>query len=152
MSLKKREYYSEIRNIMRTYKGYIKKLKDNQILLFGGNPEFRHGKGNALLAVKIAGAIYGKGGIQGNSICIITKDLTKRKHPSVSKEFIIQQIGEFYIFAEKYWDLEFLVIYSGTGTNLNGYSNKEMAEMFSVFEIPENVVFEEEFSKLLIIK
>ena len=134
---------------MKTYKGLIKKLEKNQALLFGGNTEFRHGKGNALLAVKIAGAKYGKGGAQGRSYCIITKNLRKRKHPSVNKEFIIEQIGEFYEFAIKYWDLEFLIAYSGVGANLNGYSNQEMADMFSQFPIPDNIVFEEEFSKLL---
>ena len=37
------------------------------------------------------------------------------------------------------------------GTNLNGYSNKEMAEMFSMSNIPDNIVFEEEFYKLMTI-
>ena len=134
---------------MRTYKGYIKKLKDNQILLFGGNPEFRHGKGNALLAVKIAGAIYGKGGTQGNSICIITKDLRKFKHPSISKEFIIEQIKDVYEYAKTIPEKEVIVPYSGKGIYNCGYSPQEMADMFSIHEIPENICFEVEFSKLL---
>jgi hypothetical protein len=96
------------------------------------------------------GAIYGKAlGPQGKCYAIITKDLTKRKHPSIPKDFILQQIYDFYLFAERYWDLEFLVAYSGVGTNLNGYSNQDMADMFSSFKIPNNIVFEEEFSKLL---
>lgn len=133
----------------KTYKGQIKKLEKNQALLFGCNPEYRHGKGNALLAVKIAGAKYGMGGAQGRSYCIITKDLRKRKHPSISKEFIIQQIGEFYEFAKKFWNVEWLIPYSGKGVYNCGYTPQEMAEMFSAFDIPENLVFEEEFDKLL---
>lgn len=137
---------------MKTYKGLIKNLERNQVLVFGGNTEYRHGKGNALLAVKIAGAKYGKGGAQGKSYCIITKNLKKKKHPSIDKEFIILQIGELYDFAKRYWNLEFIVAYSGLGVNLNGYSNQEMADMFSSFEIPENIIFEENFYKLINIK
>ena len=133
---------------MKTYKGKIISLNENQVFFFGANTQFRHGKGAALTALKF-GAIYGKGGAVGKTYCIITKDLTKRKHPSIPKYSIIEQIGEFYEFAKKYWNLEFLIAYSGIGKNLNGYSNEEMAEMFSSFEIPENILFEEEFSKLI---
>ena len=135
---------------MKTYKGKIKLLKENQALLIGTNTQGRHGKGNALLGIKIGGAIYGRAkGPQGKCYGIITKDLTKRKHPSVPKYFIIEQIGEFYEFAKKYWNIDFLVPYTVDGKNNNSYSNEEMAEMFSAFEIPDNIVFEEEFSKLL---
>ena len=134
---------------MKTYKGLIRKLEKNQALLFGGNPEFRHGKGNALLAVKIAGAKYGKGGAQGRSYCIITKDLKKRKHPSIPKEFIIEQIGKFYEFANRFWNIDWLIPYTIKGNYNCGYTSQEMADMFSQFPIPENIVFEEQFSKLL---
>ena len=33
--------------------------------------------------------------------------------------------------------------------NLNGYTNQELADMFSSFSIPSNVIFEKEFSTLL---
>ena len=135
---------------MRTYKGDITELKYKQVLVITTNTQGRHGRGNALLGMKIGGAIYGRAkGPQGKCYGIITKDLTKRIHPSISKEYIIEQIGEFYEFAKKYWDLEFLVPYKGTGTNLNAYTPSEMADMFSKFEIPENIIFEEEFAKLL---
>ena len=136
---------------MKTYSGKIIKLGNKQVWVFGSNTEGRHGKGAALFGLQKCGAIYGRArGPQGRSYAIITKNLRKRKHPSVSKEFIIEQIGEFYEFAKKYWYLEFIIAYSGTGVNLNGYSNQEMADMFSQFPIPENIVFEEEFSKLLL--
>lgn len=133
----------------KTYRGKIK-LKKNQALLITTNTQGRHGKGNALIGYKFYGAIYGRTrGPQGRCYAIITKDLTKKKHPSISKEFIIEQIGEFYQFAQKYWNIEFIIPYTGSGVNLNAYTPQEMADMFSAFEIPDNIIFEEEFSKLL---
>jgi len=133
---------------MKTYKGLINKLKDNQVFVYGANFEARHGAGSAKKALEF-GAIYGKLGAIGRTYSIITKDLKKKTHPSVDSWFIMQQIEELYEFARKYTHLDFLIAYSGTRTNLNGYSNKEMARFFSSFEIPDNIVFEEEFSKLL---
>lgn len=137
---------------MRIYKGKIKSIKPYQIFVFGSNTEGRHGKGSALFAKQKCGAIYGQSsGLQGNSYAIITKDLRKKIHPSISKEFIIEQIFELYEYAmsddgQKY---DFIVAYSGIQENLNGYSNQEMADMFSYYSIPNNIVFEENFSKLL---
>jgi hypothetical protein len=45
--------------------------------------------------------------------------------------------------------LTFYIAYSGKGTNLNAYTPEEMAAMFSHPLIPGNIVFEEEFAKLL---
>ncbi len=78
--------------------------------------------------------------------------MTKRKHPSISKGYIIFQISELYSYAIENSDLEFIIPYSGTGTNYNYYTPQEMADMFSYYSIPENMTFEIEFSKLLKIK
>lgn len=134
---------------MKTYKGDIKNLNPNQIFVFGSNTQGRHGKGSALIAREKFGAIYGQSkGLQGQSYAIITKDLTKSVHPSISKENIIQQIKELYEYAKKNEDKEFLIAYK-IGKNLNSYTSQEMAEMFSSFSIPENIIFEENFSTLL---
>lgn len=135
---------------MKTYKGKIVKLKDNQIFVFGSNTQGRHGAGAAKFALDNCGAIYGKSkGRQGNSYAIITKDLTKNVHPSISPSYIKEQIRELYEYAKINPNLDFLIIYSGNGINLNGYSNQEMAEFFSsVDNIPSNIIFEEEFIKL----
>ena len=134
---------------MKTYKGNITKLKPNQIFVFGSNTQGRHGKGAALTAREKFGAIYGQAyGLQGQSYAIVTKDLTKYKHPSVKTEHIIDQIKCLYEYAEQHEELEFLIVYSGTRINLNGYSNQELADMFFSIEPPENIVFEEEFLKL----
>jgi hypothetical protein len=134
---------------MKTYKGNITKLKPNQIFVFGSNTQGRHGKGAALTAKEKFGAIYGQAyGLQGQSYAIVTKDLTKYKHPSIKTEHIIDQIKCLYEYAEQNENLEFFIVYSGTRVNLNGYSNQELADMFFSIEPPENIVFEEEFLKL----
>jgi hypothetical protein len=136
---------------MKTYTGQIFNLKENQIFVFGSNTEGRHGKGAALFAKNNFGAIYGKAkGLQGQSYAIVTKDLTKNTHPSISKEYIIEQIETLYEYANRHPDKEFLVAYAGKALNLNTYSSKEMASMFTMENIPENIVFEGDFCKLII--
>lgn len=135
---------------MKTYKGFITSLPDNGIFVFGSNTQGRHGKGSALIAKQKFGAIYGKAkGSQGNSYAIVTKDLTKFKHPSIDKEEILRQIKILYYRAEFTPQLDYYIAYNGNGINLNNYSNEEMANMFSSFEIPKNIIFEEEFAKLI---
>ena len=135
---------------MKVYKGIINKLENNQIFVFGSNTQGRHGKGSALFARQKFGAIYGQPkGLQGQSYAIVTKDLKKRKHPSIKSSDIIDQIKELYLFAKENSELEFVVAYSGTKENLNGYLNQEMADMFSNIEIPKNIIFEYEFYKLI---
>lgn len=135
---------------MKTYTGNIKYLKENQIFVFGSNPQGRHGAGTALLALQKFGAKYGVGkGFQGKSYAIATKDLRKDTHPSVSKEDIIYQIKVLYGVATIMPETEFLIAYRGSGTNLNGYTSKEMAEMFACMPAPENIVFEDEFHELV---
>lgn len=144
-----------------TYKGLIKKLLPNQIFVFGSNTQGRHGKGAALWASRNAGAKYGQAmGLQGNSYAIVTKDLTKPKHPSISPFDILTQINSLYEFAISRPDLEFLIAYplvikEGVIVKyLNGYTPRDMASFFSagvltMKRIPDNIVFEEEFSKLI---
>ena len=136
---------------MKTYTGKIYKLNPNQIFVFGSNTQGRHGAGAAKIAVEKFGAIYGvASGRQNQSYAIITKDLTKYKHPSISKERILEQIKILYEYAKEYCYNEYYVVYSGEGENLNGYTPLEMSEMFNSFEIPDNMVFEDKFYKLML--
>lgn len=136
---------------------YIGKIEPNldfnQYFVFGSNTQGRHSLGAALEAKLYHGAKYGQAkGLQGKSYAIITKDLTKKVHPSVSKEFIIEQIKEFYEFVRHNPTKEYFVAYSGIKPNLNSYSPKEMAEMFRcipINEIPINVIFEQNFYRLM---
>lgn len=143
--------YSKPSAIQRkTYSGMIQNLAPNQVFVFGSNTQGKHGKGAALTAKNKFGAIYGQAeGPQGQSYAIITKDLTKNTHPSRTPEQIKEQIHNLYEYARENPDKEFLVAYSGKGTNLNAYSNQEMADMFSSEPIPNNIVFEQEFNELI---
>ena len=134
----------------KTYSGQITKLESNQIFVFGSNTQGRHGKGAALFAKQKCGAIYGQAKRQqGQSYAICTKDLTKSIHPSVPYYDIKEQIFNLYQFAINNPTLEFLVAYNGTSTNLNGYTNQEMADMFNQQPIPSNIIFEESFNLLI---
>lgn len=134
----------------KTYSGQITSLKDNQVFVFGSNTQGRHGKGAALVARNNFGAVYGQAeGIQGRSFAIITKDLTSRTQPSRTPEQIKEQIHKLYEYTKQNPGKEFLVAYSASGTNLNFYSNDQMAEMFASENIPNNIVFEEGFNKLV---
>jgi len=133
---------------MRTYTGIIKKLDPNQVFVFGANTQFRHGKGAALQSLKF-GAVYGEGGYNGQTYAIVTKDLTKSSHPSISVDQIESEIKCLYEFANTNKELDFMIAYSGSGKNLNSYTPVEMANMFNCSYIPINIVFEYEFSKLI---
>lgn len=121
--------------------------------MFGSNTEGRHGKGAAKIAHQFFGAIWGQSeGLQGNSYAIITKDLSVSKDKQLrsrTPEQIKEQIKKLYEFAKNNPNKEFLIPYNAHSKNLNGYSPEEMANMFSAFKIPENIIFESSFADLI---
>lgn len=137
---------------MKTYKGLILKrsdIPDNGIFVFGSNTEGRHGKGAALIALQEFEANYGQAsGPQERSYAIMTKNLKAKFHPSISKEDIKFHIFLLYEWAKDHPENDYYIAYT-LHPNLNGYSPQEMADMFSAWPIPDNIVFEEEFAKLL---
>jgi alkylated DNA repair dioxygenase AlkB/putative lipoic acid-binding regulatory protein len=138
---------------VKTYTGLINKLESNQVFVFGSNPEGRHGAGTAKIAATKFGAKYGQGeGLQGQSYALPTKDLRVKENNSlrsISIDDIKKNISTLYNTAKENPNAEFLVAYTNDGKNLNGYTSQEMADMFSSFPIPNNVVFNNEFAKLL---
>lgn len=145
---------------MRKYSGPIDKLSDNQVIVIGTNPigingSLKTGKGGAALFALKRGWIsqgermnncLSKSGKAWGLVTVAGPGKKKSKSP----EEIKLNISKLYEFAIKNPDKEFLIAYTGIQNyNLNGYSNKELAEMFSWFEIPNNIIFEEEFSTLL---
>lgn len=138
---------------MKTYKGFIKysnNFPKNAIFVFGANTEGRHSKGAALTARVEFGAEYGNpSGPQGRSYAIITKDLRKRLHPSIARAYIEAQIAELYLYASLVHPEQLFYVAYGIGKYLNGYTPQEMANMFSEYPIPDNMVFHEDFAKLL---
>lgn len=136
-------------------------MGENEIFVFGSNPEGRHGLGAAKLAVGF-GAQYGRGrGLYGNTYGLITKNLkagfTERlvgggvKHypkagiRSVSLEEITQNVLELYNCATSHPELEFYVIYQDVNKSLNGYSPAELFETFVAGAIPDNLYFHVSF-------
>lgn len=121
------------------------------IFVFGSNTEGRHGKGSALYARQHFGAVYGHAsGLQGRSYAIVTKNLQARYHPSISVKVIKSQIIQLYAFASNNPELKFYVAYTGYGSNLNGFTANEMAEMFACKgQPPENLYFEKIFYALV---
>jgi hypothetical protein len=147
---------------MKTYKGYIGQLDSNQVFCFGSNPEGRHGAGTAKIAVDHYGAKWKVGrGLMGQSYGLVTKNLRAFFYEvetgieyelagrrSVSIEHIEHNIKELYEFAIENPEMEFFIAYTPYGKLLNGYTIEEMAKMFCCINIPDNIVFNEDFIKL----
>lgn len=160
---------------MRTYKGYITDLKDNQVFVFGSNLDGFHGGGAAGFAsfgvtgnkwrnfdysskpkgwkgkwnVKGVGEGFQEGE-EGKSYALPTVTKAGYKN-SLNESQIRSNIEKLYAFAKNNPDLDFLIAYCNDGSKLlNGYDIEDMANLFAFEEIPENIVFEERFAKLVL--
>lgn len=152
-----------------TYKGDITELEEDEIAVVGTNTEGRYGMGFALYCKK-KGWLKGTNprGMNGKTFGIVTKDLTKDKHPSISTHEIAMQIMELYIKASMDGSKKYFIPYKAEGANLNNYTPEEMAGIFVDVEytgfisnailgcfpdgndiIPPNVIFEEGFAELM---
>jgi hypothetical protein len=121
----------------------ITELAENEIFVFGSNLSGRHGKGAAKTAMGW-GAIYGQGvGLQGRTYGIPTKNASITQTLPLTK--IQLYIAEFLNFAETRPDLTFLVTKLGCG--LAGLTTKQIGNLFSLYEIPGNVVLPREFGR-----
>lgn len=132
---------------MRYYSGNIEP-DENTIFVFGSNPEGRHGAGSAKVAKEKFGAVYGIGeGLQGHSYALPTKDLRIPGTRSISKSDIVRNIQKLYDLARTMPEKDFKVAYRTRfdEKSLNGYTGEEMAEMFSVYPVPNNIYFSEEW-------
>lgn len=150
---------------------YITKLAENEIFLYGSNPQGINGAGAAKAAMSLSkGAKHGVGrGFNGsNAYALVTKSLNagflekstgilydKEGYCSVSPEQIRANIDELYEIAKspEHKDKKFLVSYqyeswpNGTPKkSLNGYTSQEMLEMFvKDKDVPPNIVFHESY-------
>jgi hypothetical protein len=148
---------------MKTYKNKILKLDDNQVFCFGSNPvgingNTRTGKGgSALFALNKGWVKQGEKmnnclSESGKSWGIVTVSYPGKKKSKTLDE-IKDNIKKLYDYAKNHPENEFLIAYTGKSSyNLNGYSNKQLAECFSQNPIPDNIIFEEEFFTLLTIQ
>lgn len=150
---------------------HITKLAENEIFLYGSNPQGINGAGAAKAAMSLSkGAKNGIGrGFNGsNAYALVTKSLNagflekstgilydKEGYCSVSPEQIRKNIDELYEIARspEHKDKKFLVSYqyeswpNGTPKkSLNGYTSQEMLEMFvKDKDVPSNIVFHESY-------
>jgi len=138
---------------MKTFKGEVTSISGNQVLVVTTNTQGRQGAGIAKWAHDNLGLPHGcSKGRYGRCYCIITKDLTKKTHPSIPNIYIVRQIISLYEHA--YWEYrlygtEFIVPFVAGSTPLSGYSVEDFAWMFSSIPIPENIIFEEGFAEIL---
>jgi hypothetical protein len=156
--------------MIKTYKGNITSLKDDEVFSFGANQNGFHGSGSAGFAsFGVSGNQwrkfdYGnkphgwkgkwneKGktgpmmGTEGKSYGLVTIKKAGDKR-SLPPEELRKNVKEFYKFAKSRPKLKFYVAQS-SDKGLNGYEPIEMA-FFFCGAIPDNVYFQEGFSKLL---
>lgn len=115
---------------MRVSPDNIQSLQPNEVFVFGSNLAGSHGGGAALVAYRKFGAIWGQGvGLQGQSYGIPTM------HGGV--EEIKPYVDEFITFARQHQELVFLVTRVGCG--IAGFTDEEMAPLFSEAKQLENV-------------
>lgn len=115
---------------MRVSPDNIQSLQPNEVFVFGSNLSGSHGGGAALVAYRKFGAIWGQGvGLQGQSYGIPTM------HGGVEK--IKPYVDEFIAFARQHQELVFLVTRVGCG--IAGFTDEEMAPLFSEAKQLENV-------------
>lgn len=154
----------------------ITSLKENEVFVYGSNPQGRNGLGAAKAAMTLSpGARHGVGrGFNGsNAYALVTKSLKAgfveketgiqyhaQGYRSVSKEQIEANIKELYRIAQlaEHKDKRFLISYqyevwpsSGLPKkSLNGYSSKEMFDLFvKNKEIPPNIIFHQSYKNYM---
>ena len=148
----------------RVYKGNINRdcLPDNGVFVFGsntvcinGNPRRKTG-GAALVAhtefgVGLNECMNNCLSKSGKAYGLVTVRAPKKYIPL---QEITENIKLLYDFALENSDKLFFVAYDGKDPNavsLNGKTRKQLANCFSsAGEIPENIIFEENFYKLVL--
>lgn len=117
--------------------GFIAKLNENEIFVFGSNGQGAHFGGAAATAVHKFGAKMGQAeGLQGQSYAINTMD---------SEDKMFEQIERFLKFTEEHQELTFLVTEIGCG--IAGYSPEQIAPHFK--DHSKNVILPDSFTQIL---
>jgi hypothetical protein len=113
------------------------------IFVFGSNLAGRHGKGAALWAKRMHGAVYGQGeGRQGFSYAIPTKNEKLKTLPVL---VIGTYVNRFLAYANEHPDLVFEVTPIGCG--LAGWRATDIAPLFAA--AGANVILPPEFLAVL---
>lgn len=117
---------------------YVDRLADNEIFVFGSNPDGMHGGGAARTARLRFGAVMGQAaGLQGRSYAI----------PTIcgGLEAIQRHVDEFLCFAACHPELHFLVTRIGCG--LAGFDAEDIAPLFRKALDAENISLPLDFLK-----
>ncbi len=132
-----RAYYAD-----RITPDWIDQLADDEVFVFGSNPEGTHTGGAAAYAVKHFGAIVGQGeGIQGKSYAIPTTG---------DFDLFNEAVQRFIEYAALRPHKRFLVTRVGCGNA--GYSVREVARLFIRAIRLENISLPEDFWEILGLK
>ena len=119
----------------------IRKLKDNEIFVFGSNLAGMHAGGAARTAVEKFGAIMGQGvGLQGQSYAIPTMQ--------GGVNTILPYVEKFIRFADCHPELTFLVTRIGCG--IAGFTPKEIAPLYAAAVSLPNIHLPEDFWEELV--
>ncbi len=141
-------------------------IHKNAVLVFGSNPTGFNSKGVALTARMHWGAGYGVGfgrGHHGRSYGLVTKSLKpgftepatgivyrRYGERSVSLDMIRDNVEELYRYCRTRPELLFIVPYRADSANLNGYSSRQMIDVFvSDIDVPDNIVFHSSWRRYL---
>ncbi len=155
-----------------TYQDFITNLKPRQIFVFGSNLSGFHGAGAAGFAsFGVTGNRWrefdyaskpngwqgrwnvkgiGEGlqqGTKGWSYALPTVTHAGAKR-SISLRQIAKNIAQLYIVATRNPTWEFLIAFNSQTRTLNGYTMRELAQLFSS-PIPNNISFEKGFAILV---
>ncbi len=116
---------------------------DRPVFVFGSDIAGRHDNGDALVALRTRGAIYGRGrGPQGNAYAIPTR--SPSGHPR-ARDDIAESVTQFLHFARmRPWALFDIAL---IGCGMAGYSARDIAPMFAA--APHNVMLPEAFERVL---
>lgn len=143
----------------RVYEGILTSLPNNGVFVFGSNPLGINGNPSketgsaALSAYKYFGVLQGekmdnKLSNSGRAYGLTTVNAPKNYK---TKEEIRENILKLYNYARNNPDKDFYIAYTGDANkrNLNGLTNKELAELFKDNNIPTNIIFEKTFNNLV---
>ena len=118
----------------------IFELKPNEVFVFGSNLRGAHGGGAARTAYEKFGAVWGEGvGHFGQTYAIPTMQ--------GGVETIKPYVDQFIAYAMQHPELTFLVTRIGCG--IAGFTDKEIAPLFKVAMLVDNILLPGSFVKVL---
>ena len=118
--------------------------KSNSVFVFGSNLAGVHGGGAAAVAYKKYGAIWGCGfGLQGNSYALPTKDWLLKTLRYTEVAYWVDRFHDWALSSPAYSE----IFVTKVGCGLAGYTEKQIAPLFTRYYWPSNVTLPEGWYK-----